>query len=261
METVLLEKNRIKDEAAAFDFAIEGRDKKTELRRALRGLEQRRELATELGAKGQVRLFDIEIVRLGRSYRIRHENPYPECNKTDAMDAMCEPIAEHKSDIEKVKASMNENMQSALQKAMGQAERLFNLDRSNLLRQSVNQQQAYLNAMMNDRMDAMSYMAGMMLNNPWSRGYSRQTHKYDLVCEVLNLADLKVEATAETAVMLPMSALCRLKEAKEKNLFDHFEVWRPAEWKAPDPWLVGVFYETDGRSPGTAHYYKVCDWR
>lgn len=257
METALLEKNRINDELKAFDFALEGLTKQKELRGMLRGLKQRLDLAKELGAIGQARLFDRELVRTERAYRIQHENPYPECNKTDAMDAMCEPIAEHKSDIEKVKVSMNERMRETLDKALMDSERVFNLQDSNILRRSFNELQAYRSAF-NQRSDAMQFI----MNNPWATGYSRKTHKYDLACEVLNLADLKVEGTLDTEVMLPMSALCRMKEAKEKNLFDHFEVWRPAEWKAPDPWLVGVWYDAaERRSLGNAHYYKVCDWR
>lgn len=262
METTLLEKNRITDELKAFDFALEGLTKQKELQGTLRSLKQRRNLAQELGAKGQVRLFDREIVRTGRAYRIEHQNPYPECNKTDAMDAMCEPLkSKESSPLEAIKGTMNQNMQKTLGNAMGSIMGLGGLGSDQSIRKSISQLQAYQNAMsLNDLQNAYHY-ATVQMNNPWSRGYSRSTHKYDLACEVLNLNDLKVEGSSDTEVMLPMSALCRMKEAKEKNLFDHFEVWRPADWKAPDPWLVGVYYKTDGRSQGTTHYYKVCDWR
>lgn len=259
METTLLEKNRITDELKAYDFALEGLTKQKELQGTLRSLKQRRILANELGAKGQVRLFDREIVRTGRAYRIQHQNPYPECNKTDAMDAMCEPIKpDVPSELEQVKGSMNENMRNTLANALWHTQKMFSIDTSQSLRKSVNQLQAYQNAMMNQQIDQMR----PYLNNPWDRGYSRQTHKYDLACEILNLEDMSVEGSSDTAVLLPMSALCRMKEAKEKNLFDHFQVWRPSEWKAPDPWLVGVYYpEKTPDLTQDALYFKVCDWR
>lgn len=50
---------------------------------------------------------------------------------------------------------------------------------------------------------------------------------------------------------LPNAALIRLKEAKDKDIFDWFEVWYPTE-HAPDPWLVGCFQ---------GKFYKICDWR
>lgn len=56
---------------------------------------------------------------------------------------------------------------------------------------------------------------------------------------------------------LPMAALIRMKEAKEKNIFDHFEVWRPEtdseeKTRLEDPWLVGAV---------GSRYFKLCDWR
>lgn len=68
---------------------------------------------------------------------------------------------------------------------------------------------------------------------------------------------LEMESVEGTGAQLPMAALLRLKEAKAKNFFESFQVWRPetaseAEARMLDPWLVGV---VNGR------YFKLCDWR
>lgn len=260
MDTLLLEKNRIADELTAFDFALEGASKQQELRGTLHGLKQRRDLAKDLGAKWQADLFELEIVRAERAYRVRHENPYPECSKTDAMDAMCEPIAARNADSENFKRTLNEDMRNALSGALRAIETLEARDQNQMLQNSVNRMQAYqTDVRLMGAMQAGAYFGlDPRMSAAW-QGYSPQTHKYDLACETLNLVGQEVEGSLDTEVMLPMSALCRLKEAKEKNLFDHFEVWRPSEWKAPDPWLVGVWYED--KRHAKSHYFKVCDWR
>lgn len=61
----------------------------------------------------------------------------------------------------------------------------------------------------------------------------------------------------ENITLLPMAALLRMKEAKDKNIFHSFEVWRPEseseqEARLLDPWLVGVIGQ---------RYFKLCDWR
>lgn len=63
--------------------------------------------------------------------------------------------------------------------------------------------------------------------------------------------------TEKNTTALPTAALILMREAKSRNLFDHFEIWRPetqAETKArlDDPWLVGCVDN---------HFYKLCDWR
>lgn len=266
METLLLEKNRITDEKKAHEFALEGIVKEHEIKIQVRGFKQRLELAKELKARGQVRLFERAIGKIERAYRIAHKNPYPECTKQEAMDAMCEPIKPPEpSPVEKVKGSLNENMRKALTSAMQDAERLMEREKDRTLRQSINQIGTY-ERMMNMQQERWGLGLGgfsglsAQMGSTWARqsmGFSNQTHKYDLACATLNMADLSVEGSLDTEVMLPMAALCRLKEAKEKKMFDSFQVWRPAEWKAPDPWLVGVWNEEDGKT----HYFKVCDWR
>lgn len=265
METLLLEKNRITDEKKAHEFALEGIVKEQEIKIQVRGFKQRLGLAKELKAKGQVRLFERAIGKIERAYRIAHKNPYPECTKQEAMDAMCDPIKPPEpSPVEKVKGSLNENMRKALTSAMRDAERLMAREQDRKLRQTIDQMEIYRQAMHPQQRwvdaSAFSGMSAQVFQPRWASTFgsnSRSTHKYDLACATLNMADMAVEGSLDTEVMLPMAALCRLKEAKEKKMFDSFEVWRPAEWKAPDPWLVGVWNEDDGKT----HYFKVCDWR
>lgn len=267
METALLEKNRIADEEKAHDYVLEGIAKAVEIKKTVRGFKQRLDIAKELRASGQVKLFERAIDKVERAYKIAHQNPYPECTKQEAMDAMCEPIKpQEPSPVEKVKGSMNDNMRKTLDRAMQSAQRITMQDNS--MRQAINQMQAYQQAMRVDTLSAFRFVTqpGQMFGlsaqmaGSWDRqfigGYSRATHKYDLSCAPLRLGKL-VEGDRETDTMLPMSALCRLKEASDKKMFDAFEVWRPAEWKAPDPWLVGVWHEDNG----VTHYFKVCDWR
>lgn len=65
------------------------------------------------------------------------------------------------------------------------------------------------------------------------------------------------EYTVKESTTMPMAALLRLKEAKDKNFFDSFQIWRPEtesekEARLLDPWLVGIH---QGKA------YKLCDWR
>lgn len=64
------------------------------------------------------------------------------------------------------------------------------------------------------------------------------------------------EFAVQEITRLPMAAMLRLKEAKEKGFTD-FEVWRPETndeklRRELDPWLVGVRF---------GKFYKLCDWR
>lgn len=75
------------------------------------------------------------------------------------------------------------------------------------------------------------------------------TDQLGLRSEILQLTEEKT--------LLPLAALIRMKEAKEKNVFESFQVWRPetaseAEARKLDPWLVGVVGN---------RYFKLCDWR
>lgn len=278
MQTIV----RTHDEATAFAEAKAQDDGKQAMTQEVRSLKESAKIAKQIGAKGQVFMFEKEIKRVGRAYRVRHENPYPEVTKAEAMDAMCEPI-QKKTEAEKRKASgMADHMYDALKDAFNGvvATELNQLRQSQQLRgDTSNQLSNMMNAWYSKQTLASLNTPGFLSSQPGAfisvdpaaqlgatylqygrgLGYSEQTHKYDLACAPLMIEGTNAnrsEGMSDYQAMLPMSALCRLKEAKEKDIFDSFEVWRPSEWKAPDPWLVGVHMDQ-----GRAVYFKVCDWR
>ena len=240
---------RIADELKAQDLAITADKERLASRNDIRNLNERLKLARSMKLKGQVVLFENAIKQRHRKWAIEHVNPYPEVTKDMARDAMCEPI---KGDEEaRRKSGLTYDQFDALRFALG----------------DIQQMQRRLDAQVAQHAFS-TYLArpgswlelGGFVGTP-----SRQTHKYDLACEPLYVEganDIRAEGSADTQVMLPMAALCELANAKNKDLFDSYQVWRPKEWKAPDPWLVGVYIKRDERGQAQgARFFKLCDWR
>lgn len=225
-----LRETRIIDEGAAFDEAKTVIAAELDVNKQVRSLQERLNLARELEAKGQVKLFEAEIKRVQRAFMVDHMNPYPEVTRDMAMDAMCGPIKKDQRD--------DETMQKLAPSGT--------FEGTSLLR-------ALLYSQLSPGHTISIPRLGQGYNQNW---YGRGTHKYDLEQATVMMPGLGIEGATESEVLLPMSALCRLKEAKEKDIFDHFQVWRPTEYKAPDPWLVGVY-----RAGLKWRYFKICDWR
>jgi hypothetical protein len=253
---------RIVDEVAAIDQALNVVAAESSTKKAIRSLRERLTIAKDVKAKGQVRMLEAAIIQTERAFRIEHMNPYPEVTRQMALDAMCEPIKEEPTPEPQpmTGSRLNSFMQYALGSALRDNLKLADFERQ-LIEHSAMQMANTMN-MPRQWIGSPIGVRGQWDQSTESSAFNRKTHKYGLACEILNMTDLAVEGSRDTAVMLPMSALCRLKEAKAKNMFGHFEVWRPSEWKAPDPWLVGVYErQANGAENFLPRYYKVCDWR
>ncbi len=237
---------RIADEKVAIEEALESLAAETKTEQYVRSLRERLELAKSINAKGQVQLIEKEITKTERAFKIEHRNPYPEVTKDDARNSMCEPTA------------LEPFQSKALQSALEDVEKLLAQEGIKTGAQLKRHVDLFGDEHLRREYDYVAL-------DVFGSRRERQTHKYDLACEVLTVGEpqnfVTYEGRHDTEVMLPMAALCRLKEAADKNMFDAYEVWRPSEWKAPDPWLVGVQVIQNRNEDTKRRYFKVCDWR
>lgn len=198
-------------------------------------LEQKLELAKELGLVAQVEMIENEIQK-GKFEKLC---PYPEVTMNQAREAMCEPYFFKYERPGPITVFMN----------MG------------ILLSKHACRWCWSN-------EAYGYFDRKEQKNLDDRDKTHEHHvfRYFLKKEEVGLGQKatshfngegSVQYEVREITELPMAAMLRLKEAKDKNLFSSFEIWRPEsmsekEARLHDPWLVGVF---DNR------YFKLCDWR
>lgn len=180
-------------------------------------LEQKLELAKELGLVSQVEMLEGEI----RQNEIDQRNPYPEVTKKEACIAMLpKEVVAHKTYLIPCRHIIRYQLATIKQWPI------------RCWKWGKHEHTKYLKELLTETVG---------FGQEQTNSYLGSSYKW----------------VVKEKAKLPLSAMIRLKEAKEKNFFESFQIWRPEteseqEARLLDPWLVGVLND---------RFYKIADWR
>lgn len=224
----------------------------------IKKLEECLALARELNVVNQIPLYEAEIKASTKRWKIDHQNPYPEVTREDAMDAMCEPLIVCEKH-EKAACAMCRIRDARMVK-----DYKFKLWADAVVIAAPNngltphQGQALGNALLAaQQINWQQQGAALGQQQQYTDTHTATFPMWGIANQLGNIQ--RISPTVYPA-MLPLPALIRLKEAKEREIFDSYEVWRPVTKEEyaqlTDPWLVGIVYDD-----GKMRCFKLCDWR